>query len=79
MLDDAGFPDVTKETDDDALLLPTASDWWRIVMGSGLRRTVAAVGPEAAAAVRARCDAYVEQEGVQEVLVRSRYAVIVRD
>ena len=43
-------------------------------MGTGLRRTVTALGDEAAAEVRRRCDAYVEENGVGEVVTRSRYA-----
>lgn len=79
VFDDAGLAAVTIETDDDVLPLPAAEDWWRIVMGSGLRRTVTALGRDVAARVRARCDAYVEEHDVREVRTRSRYAVVVRD
>lgn len=79
IFDDAGVGGVTIETDDDTLPLPSADDWWRIVMGSGLRRTVAALGDDRAAQVRARCDAYIEDHGVDEVVTRSRYAVVVRN
>ena len=79
LFEDAGVGGVEVVTEDDVLPLPSADDWWRIVMGTGLRRTVAALGDEAAAAVRARCAEYVAERGVTEVLVRSRYAVVVRD
>lgn len=77
IFEDAGISDVTIETDDDKLALPSAEEWWRIVMGSGLRRTVAALGEEKSAAVRRRCDAHIEEHGVNELVMRSRYAVAV--
>jgi hypothetical protein len=73
---DAGLADVTIDTDDDTLPLPTADDWWRIVMGSGLRRTVAAMDTAAAAEVRARCTSYIEAHSIREVDARSRYAIV---
>ena len=78
VFDDAEIPEVRIDTDDDRLPLPSADDWWRIVMGSGLRRTVTAIGAEAAAEVRARCDAYIAAEGVDEVVSRTRYAIATR-
>ena len=78
VFEDAGIPGVRIDTDDDRMPLPSADDWWRIVMGSGLRRTVTAIGEEAAAEVRARCDAYVAAEGVNEVVSRTRYAIAAR-
>ena len=77
IFDEAGV-DVAIETDDDRLPLPTAQDWWRIVMGSGLRRTVVALDQEAAAEVRARCDAHILEHHVDELVTRSRYAIAVR-
>jgi ubiquinone/menaquinone biosynthesis C-methylase UbiE len=71
----AEITDVSIETEDDELPLRSGDDWWRIVMGSGLRRTVTAIGDEAAARVRRKCAAYVEQQGVTVVLNRTRYAV----
>ena len=78
VFEDAGISDVRIETDDDRLPLPSADDWWRIVMGSGLRRTVTAIEDAAAAEVRARCDAYIAEHGVHEVVTRSRYAIATR-
>lgn len=77
IFEDAGISDATIVTDDDNLALPSADDWWRIVMGSGLRRTVTALGEEKSAVVRRRCDAYIEEQGVNELVMRSRYAVAV--
>jgi ubiquinone/menaquinone biosynthesis C-methylase UbiE len=79
IFDEAGVGPVTIETEDDEFALPSADDWWRIVTGSGLRRTVTALGPELSHEVRARCDAYIEREGIDRVVTRSRYAVLVRD
>jgi ubiquinone/menaquinone biosynthesis C-methylase UbiE len=75
LFDGAGFREVTIETDDDVLALPSPDDWWRIVMGSGLRRTVQAIGDQAAAEVRVRCNAYISENAVTEVVSRTRYAV----
>lgn len=73
----AGMSHVSIETEDDELPLPSADDWWRIVMGSGLRRTITAIGEEAAARVRRRCAAYVEENRVTVLRNRARYAVAV--
>ena len=78
VFEQAGLPGARIETDDDALLLPSPEDWWRIVMGSGLRRAVAAIGPEKAAAVRALCAGYIEDNDVAEIHIRSRYALAER-
>lgn len=69
----AGLPDVRIDTDDDRLPLPSPDDWWRIVMGPGLRRTITAIGDDAAAEVRGRCDAYIAADDAREVVSRSRY------
>lgn len=76
VFEDAGLHDVTIETDDDTFPLPSSDDWWRIVMGSGLRRTIVTLGDDLAARVRARCDAYIREAGVTEVRTRSRYAIV---
>jgi len=47
-------------------------------MGSGLRATVAMIGTRAAALVRARCDEYVRDHHVTELVTRSRCAIVVR-
>jgi len=78
VFDAAGVGDPAIETDDDTFPLPSGADWWRAVMGSGLRRTVEALGAERGAAVRNRCDAFIEREGVTRVRTLSRYAVLVR-
>lgn len=79
VFDVAELHEVEIETEDDTLPLNSSYDWWRIVMGSGLRRTVSALGKDLAARVRARCDAYIENERVDEVVTRSRYALVLRE
>ena len=79
IFEDAGVPDVRIDTEDETLPLGSGDDWWRIVMGSGLRRTVLALGDERAARVRAQCDAYIREHGVGEVVSRGRYALVRRD
>lgn len=74
----AGAEDLTIETEDDELPLGSPDDWWRIVMGSGLRRTVTAIGEHATVRVRRRCDAYVEEHAVTRLLNRTHYAVAFR-
>lgn len=74
----AGVEDVTIETEDEEVPLASADDWWRAVMGSGLRRSVAELGADAATRVRERCDAYVREHGVTRLLNRTHYAVAVR-
>lgn len=75
---EAGLEEITIETEDDELPLRSTDDWWRIVMGSGLRRTIAAIGEGAAARVRERCNAYVEEHGITTLLNRTHYALAVR-
>lgn len=74
----AGIDDVAIETHDDNLPLPSPADWWRIVMGSGLRRTITTIGDRAARQVRAICDAYIAGQTITEVVARARYATAMR-
>jgi AraC-like DNA-binding protein/ubiquinone/menaquinone biosynthesis C-methylase UbiE len=75
LFDGAGFDEVTIETEDDVLPLPSPDDWWRIVMGSGLRRTVTSMERAKADEVHRRCNAYIREHAVTEVVTRTRYAV----
>lgn len=74
----AGIEDVTSETHDDVLPLASPDDWWRIVMGSGFRRTLVALNDSTASEIRRRCDAFVREQGVNEIVNRSHYAVLRR-
>lgn len=71
----AGISDVDIVTDDDRLPLRSPDDWWRIIMGSGFRRTVAALDESAAGELRKRCDAHIVENGIDHILNRTHYAV----
>ena len=62
------------ETEDEPLPFHGGDDWWRIVMGSGLRRAAVALGDDAAE-VRARCDRFAEDNCVDEVVLQAHYAL----
>ena len=44
-------------------------------MGSGFRHTVIALGGERAATVRARCNAYIRDHGLDEIVIRVHYVL----
>lgn len=79
ILKTAGIDNVTIETRDDRLPLRSPDDWWRIVMGSGFRRTVAALDEPVARELRRRCDGYIRDNGVDRITNRTHYAVIHRE
>jgi hypothetical protein len=79
LFETAGIADVSIETDDDRIPLRSADDWWRIVMGSGFRRTVAALDESTADEVRRRCTTYIDQHGIDAIVNRSHYAVCRRN
>jgi ubiquinone/menaquinone biosynthesis C-methylase UbiE len=64
--------------DIDTLTLENPDDWWRIVMGSGLRRTAEALGDDTAAKVRARCGEAMQTRGIREVELTSQYLLATR-
>jgi SAM-dependent methyltransferase len=71
----AGVSEVAIETQ--RLTVPIdPAGWRRIVVGSSLRRTLRALGPERAERVLRRCDDAIRQTGVREVRVSARYAVV---
>jgi ubiquinone/menaquinone biosynthesis C-methylase UbiE len=71
----AGIADVDIVTDDDQLPLRSPDDWWRIIMGSGFRRTVAALEDAAAGELRKRCDAYIADRSIDHIVNRTHYAI----
>ena len=75
----AGIDGVTIETRDDELPLRSPDDWWRIVLGSGFRRTLAALDEPAARELRRRCDAYILDRGVDRITSRTHYTVVRRE
>ena len=54
--------------------LEDPEDWWTIVLGSGLRWTAEALGPDAAARVRADNVDWIRDNGVDSVAVNAIYA-----
>ena len=73
VFEDAGIRDVDIVTDDDRLPLRSPDDWWRIIMGSGFRRTVAALDDSTAAELRTRCDAYIADHAIDHIVNRTHY------
>jgi len=71
----AGIPDVDIATEDDRLPLRSPDDWWRIIMGSGFRRTVAALDEATAGELRRRCDAHIADHGIDHIVNRTHYAI----
>ena len=71
----AGISDVDIVTDDDRLPLRSPDDWWRIIMGSGFRRTVAALDESTAGELRKRCDTHIANHGVDHIVNRTHYAL----
>jgi ubiquinone/menaquinone biosynthesis C-methylase UbiE len=69
----AGLSGFTLREDIDTLTLENPDDWWRIVIGSGLRRTVEALGDDTAERVRARCAAAMQERGIRDVELTSQY------
>jgi SAM-dependent methyltransferase len=74
-LADAGIEPVEITSARDALPLPSADDWWRIVRGTGLRATLTALTPGEAQSVQDRCAAYVAARRVAEVVLGTHIAV----
>lgn len=78
IFEDAGIADVVVEEYEDTLPLPSADDWWRIVMGSGFRRTIGLLDAEQVAEVRGRCAAAIARQEIGQVVSRTRTALAVR-
>jgi ubiquinone/menaquinone biosynthesis C-methylase UbiE len=73
--EEAGLTGFTLRGDVDALTLSGPDDWWRIVMGSGLRRTAEALGDETATKVRVRCGAAMREQQIRTVELSSQHLV----
>jgi ubiquinone/menaquinone biosynthesis C-methylase UbiE len=71
---DAGLEAVTIASEVHRLPLRTPNDWWRIVLGTGLRRTVTQLDSEAAARVRDACLAFIQENHVTELILAAHYA-----
>ena len=75
----ADLGDVTIRERIDDLPLASPEDWWRIVMGSGLRSTIGRLDPDAAARVRARCTAEIGSRQIARLTTTSRYGLAIRN
>jgi len=54
------------------------SDWWRIVLGTGLRRTVMALDSDEAERVRGRCERFMQEHEVHQLELTSHHIITVR-
>jgi ubiquinone/menaquinone biosynthesis C-methylase UbiE len=79
LAEQAGLTNFTLREDVDTLTLENPDDWWRIVIGSGLRRTAEALGDDTAAKVRARCGEAMQERGIRDVELTSQYLLATRD
>jgi SAM-dependent methyltransferase len=60
-------------------VLPVESgDWWRIVLGTGLRRTAVALDPDEAERVRRRCERFMREHDVRQIELGSHHMSAVR-
>jgi hypothetical protein len=74
---DAGVPASEIQSEVDVIAVES-SDWWRIVLGTGLRRTAMALDPDEAERVRGRCERFMRENDVRQVELSSHYIIAVR-
>lgn len=74
---EAGIPECEIHSEVDVLPVEV-SDWWRIVMGTGLRRTAMALDPGEAERVRGRCEQHMRDHEVRQVELASHHVIAVR-
>lgn len=67
VLSEAGADRIEFVEEENPAPLHQPEDWWRMVLGSGLRRYVMELGPEAAESVRQRHMALIQDEGIASV------------
>jgi ubiquinone/menaquinone biosynthesis C-methylase UbiE len=68
-----GVPEAAVQTESDELPMPP-EDWWRIVMGSGLRRIATDLG-DLAPKVREDNERWLAQDGVTSIIIDANYAL----
>lgn len=68
----------TLEVEDVRVPISGPDDWWRIAEGTGIRRAVEEMGPEAAAAVRAANAEWIERNGLDSVTISSNWVLAER-
>lgn len=72
---EAGVSEVTIESEDHRIPLRSPNDWWRIVLGTGLRRTVTQLDGEAATRVRDVCLKFIDDNHVTQLVLDAHYAM----
>lgn len=73
-----GATDVAVAAETRVMPLPSADAWWPIVRGTGLRRFVDDMGPDAAERVRAHCAGWAREHDVRELRVTALFGVATR-
>ena len=77
IMTDAGVPASEIQSEVDVIAVEP-SDWWRIVLGTGLRRTAMALDNDEAERVRGRCERFMRENDVRQVELSSHYIIAVR-
>jgi SAM-dependent methyltransferase len=67
LLYEAGLASVALHETDGRVTIDGPNGWWSLVMGTGLRRIVTEIGPDAAARVRSRTEAWMAARNVTSV------------
>lgn len=75
LLKDGGAKNITIESESGSQELQNSDSWWKIVMGSGLRAAVNAMGPEMAEHVRLHNKKYIEEHNIHSVATNVIYGV----
>ena len=78
VLADAGIPGATVTSETYHLPLSAPGDWWRIILGTGMRRTVMAMGPDASARVRAHNEEWIMSNNVKSIALGFIYATAIK-
>jgi ubiquinone/menaquinone biosynthesis C-methylase UbiE len=75
---EAGLEAVAIETEVHRQPLRAPTDWWRIVLGTGLRRTVTQLDSDSAVRVRDACLDFIQEHHVTELMLGAHYAIAMR-
>jgi SAM-dependent methyltransferase len=71
----AGVSELTIESESRRMPLRSPHDWWRIVLGTGLRRTIVQLDTEAATKVREQCLRFIQDNQVSELVLDAHYTM----
>ena len=75
LIKDGGAENIIIESEAGEQKLQNSDSWWKIVMGSGLRSAVNAMGPEMAEEVRIHNKEYIEKNDIHSVTTNVIYGV----